>query len=159
MRHSRRKAPLGADLAPILARMKEMADASANALLLTDEPPCPDAPLLDICAGGLHAVKAAASARHTVQQYISGSQMLTVEERAAYDALSAECMSLDTAARTAMRRAGKINATTPAGIYAKALLVRASADGSPVLARSLADDFISCRMLRESLWPSGDVPA
>ena len=45
-----------------------------------------------------------------------------------------------------------------AGIYAKAMVVRASKTGAAGLAMSLAEDLISCEELRKSLWPA-EVPA
>jgi hypothetical protein len=50
--------------------------------------------------------------------------------------------------------AKKIKATTPAGIYAKALLVRSSRTGATELAMSLAEDMIECKALRDTLWPA-----
>jgi len=48
---------------------------------------------------------------------------------------------------------GKIPAQSPAGIYAKALLVQSSRTGAQCLARTLAEDLVACPSLRESLWP------
>lgn len=55
-------------------------------------------------------------------------------------------------ATNATKRAGKLAARTPAGIYAKALGVRFSSSGAVVLAMSLADDFYrQCRIARGAL--------
>jgi hypothetical protein len=43
---------------------------------------------------------------------------------------------------------------TKAGIYAKALVVKSSSTGAAKLAKTLAQDLIACRELRESLWPA-----
>ncbi len=48
---------------------------------------------------------------------------------------------------------------TPAGIYAKALLVRSSTTGATELAMSLAIDLLDCPGLRESLWPAASAVA
>jgi len=53
-----------------------------------------------------------------------------------------------------LRRAAKLHATTAAGIYAKALMVRASRTGAAVLAMSLAQDLIGNRTLRAAVWPA-----
>jgi hypothetical protein len=58
--------------------------------------------------------------------------------------------------RRALSKAKKLKATTAAGIYAKALIVRSSKSGARLLAMSLADDLIACPGLRESLWSAGE---
>ena len=52
-----------------------------------------------------------------------------------------------------LRRAKKIRASTAAGVYAKALIVRASTTGAAQLAMTLAE-IIACEGLRASLWPA-----
>jgi hypothetical protein len=49
----------------------------------------------------------------------------------------------------------KLRAITAAGIYAKALVVQASATGAAGLAKSMAEDFIANKELRASIWPAG----
>ena len=61
------------------------------------------------------------------------------------------------AMRRVLFKAKKIKATTAAGIYAKALIVRSSKSGAPLLAMSLADDLIECPGLRASLWPAREA--
>jgi hypothetical protein len=56
-------------------------------------------------------------------------------------------------------RAAELEATTHAGIYAKALIVRCSSTGASALAMSLATDLVECKGLRDVLWPAGEVPA
>jgi hypothetical protein len=57
------------------------------------------------------------------------------------------------------RRLRKIKAQKPAGIYAKALLVQ-SRPASAELALCLAEDLVTCKPLRASLWPATEtVPA
>lgn len=58
------------------------------------------------------------------------------------------------AERALMQRAKKLHATTPAGIYGKVLLVRASRTGAAAMAMTLAEDPIACHALRASLWPA-----
>lgn len=61
--------------------------------------------------------------------------------------------------RKPMLRAGKLRATTAAGIYAKAVAVRRSGDSAAVLGKSLAEDLLACPELRLVLWPSMAVAA
>jgi hypothetical protein len=68
--------------------------------------------------------------------------------------LCAEMHSLRKKAAQKMYWITKKPAQTPAGIYAKALVVKSSMTGAAKLARSLAADLIACRELRESLWPA-----
>jgi hypothetical protein len=58
------------------------------------------------------------------------------------------------AAKPKMARIRKIKATTAAGIYAKAAVVRTSKTGAADLAMSLAEDLLDCPGLRASLWPA-----
>jgi len=53
-----------------------------------------------------------------------------------------------------LRRIGKIPARTPAGLFAKAALVRASKSGAAVLASSMANDMIQTHALRSAIWPA-----
>jgi hypothetical protein len=62
--------------------------------------------------------------------------------------------SLNRQATPLLRAIAKIPALTPAGIYAKALIVKGSKGGAAGLAKTLAEDLIACRELRESLWPA-----
>jgi hypothetical protein len=55
-----------------------------------------------------------------------------------------------------MVRIRKMKATTAAGIYAKAAVVRASKTGAADLAMSLAEDLLACPGLRAALWPAGE---
>jgi len=50
--------------------------------------------------------------------------------------------------------AAKIKATTAAGIYAKAMAVRASKTGAANVAMSLAQDLLDAPGLRATLWPA-----
>jgi hypothetical protein len=53
-----------------------------------------------------------------------------------------------------LRQASKLKAQTPAGIMAKALLMRASTTGAAALARSLAIDLVESPALRAAVWPA-----
>ena len=68
--------------------------------------------------------------------------------------LSAEELILDERAKHLTRAAAKIEARTAAGIFAKAMVVRASRSGAAGLGVSLAEDLINCPGLRASLWPA-----
>jgi hypothetical protein len=64
--------------------------------------------------------------------------------------------AFDQAMRRVLFKAKKLKATTAAGIYGKALIVRSSRSGAMLLAMSLAEDMIAWPGLRESLWPAGE---
>jgi hypothetical protein len=153
---SARNVRLGDGLGPVIARIAAIATQSYNSLLLADGPPNPDYELLDLCSEAMHALKQAERAYDAWPGY---DRPRTDEDRARDHAFLAEARTQTTIAKRLMRRAGTMKATTAAGIYAKALLVRSSVSGAAVLAHSLADDFIACDGLRASLWPSMDVGA
>ena len=71
------------------------------------------------------------------------------------EALWAKAAAADKEAAPLLTQVGKMSAASPAGIYAKALLVRASKSGAASLAMSLAEDMIGCPALRATLWPVG----
>jgi hypothetical protein len=58
------------------------------------------------------------------------------------------------ALRKPLLRAGKLSATTAAGIYAKAVAVRCTGLTGVNLGKSLANDLLACTQLRSVLWPS-----
>jgi hypothetical protein len=57
-------------------------------------------------------------------------------------------------AQPRLRQIAKEKATTPAGIYAKALVVRASRTGAKHLAMTLAEDLVNYPALRAAIWPA-----
>jgi hypothetical protein len=61
---------------------------------------------------------------------------------------------MDRSARTPILRATKLHATTPAGIFAKAVAIRSCSDQATVLAKSLANDLLNSPELRKLLWPT-----
>jgi hypothetical protein len=56
-----------------------------------------------------------------------------------------------------MARVGKIAANTAAGVYVKAMVLRASYGTAPQLALSIARDLVNCPGLRSALWPAGEA--
>lgn len=117
-----------------------------------------DYKLLDLCATALHHLsyaQKAYDARDINAGYFGES---SEAQKSAVRAENARPYSEYCAGEqrgkpnlTAIR---KIKATTAAGIYAKAMVVRASKTGAKLLAMSLAEDLIACPGLRESLWPA-----
>jgi hypothetical protein len=138
--------------------MKAIAAESGDSLLLAAGPPHPDYQLLDVCGDALHFLK---QADHVLEEERSiPFASAHGHDWPAWSAMRAEADRLleigrkhEARAVQLMRRARKLRATTPAGILAKALLVRAARSGTQVLAMTLADDLIACKGLRDSLWP------
>jgi hypothetical protein len=142
------------DFPATIARLRSLA-AQAGDALLTEGPVTPDRVLLDTCADALHLFKHAQMLGEQRSGFFNRITRPTEAERATHDALFAQ-------EREATRRAGgmlvgikKIRAQTPAGIYAKAMVVRCSVSGAAHLAKSLAEDLLACEGLRATLWPSG----
>jgi hypothetical protein len=150
-----------APLAAVMVQLKNIANVSYESLLVANGPPQPDYVLLDLCADALNAAKYAALARAERDRLrsIVWAGSATGEVRTAADAACEERQRLDNIVTQACRRAAKLEATTPAGIYAKALIVRCSSTGASALAMSLATDLVECKGLRDVLWPAGEVPA
>jgi hypothetical protein len=155
-----RDAPIGPHLPSTIARLREIAELSGDHLV-TEGPVHPDHQLLDLCAAALDLVQQAEDASVQYRQqaprlFDAWTEADVAANRAARDRQKA----LNVAATQFIRRAHKLKATTPAGVYAKALLVRASITGARVLGRSLAEDLIACDGLRESLiWPEAQGEA
>lgn len=66
----------------------------------------------------------------------------------------AEHTRLDRSARKPILAATKLQATTPAGIFAKAVAIRSCSDQAAVLAKSMANDLLNSSALRKVLWPA-----
>jgi hypothetical protein len=147
------------DFTAAIARLKQIAATSADNAL-TEGPVNPDRHLLDLCTEALHALVHAERTYHS-RVWITGNR--TEAELQAWRAKDAELMGEYDAgiksAKPAMGRIRKMKATTAAGIYAKAAVVRASKTGAADLAMSLAQDLLDCPGLRASLWPAGEAPA
>jgi hypothetical protein len=161
----KREFPLaGVEMSSTIDRLKAMADESANALL-TEGPVHPDHQLLDLCAEALHHRRLHDEARavwtENDRQRFSDCETqrrphFTNAEAADSAAEFNQFRAFDDAMRRVLFKAQKLKATTAAGIYAKALIVRSSRSGAMLLAMSLAEDLIACPGLRESLWPAGE---
>lgn len=121
--------------------------------LENDGPVTPDADLLDLCGEALHLLSASEKAK-VASWALLNADHYDQETRAQRAALWADSEKLVVDAKHVMLRIKKTPAATPAGIYAKALVVRGSVTGAAALAKSLAEDLIACRELRESLWPA-----
>ncbi len=141
--------PLPADaLGATVARLRAMAAESGDRLYLSDGPVNPDWRLLDLCADAAHQRKIVAAA-------LEAYRFAPADSRAPANRAAREVMKdADAKLLQLLRAIGRMRATTPAGLYAKALAVQSSATGARILARSLAQDFLDCRELRSSLWPA-----
>ena len=146
-----RAPPLGDALTPTINRLREIATATYDTLLLAEGPPQPDYELLDLCSKTLRAIKIA-NAANQARLAMSFHNTAQADLNAAFR----RYQDLDREATRLLRRVGKTRATTAAGLYAKALVCRSTASGSAVLAHSLADDFLACEELRASLWPAAE---
>jgi hypothetical protein len=139
---------------PAINRLRAIA-ADAGDALLTEGPVQPDHKLLDLCAEALHVLVHAERAWVARPKWVGESDQ---KKRDAMLTLDKELMEAwetgNKAAKPKMVAIAKIKATTPAGIYAKAMVVRASKTGAAGLAMSLAEDLVACDALRASLWPA-----
>lgn len=82
----------------------------------------------------------------------------TDADRAYGDAAHDREQALKAAAVRLLKEARRHKAKTPAGVYAKALLVRGSITGAALLSQTLADDLIACDGLRRCLtWPEAQT--
>jgi|GEM_PF-4123968 len=139
-----------------IRRLREIAAEAADHVLLADGPVTPDAELLDLCAETLHLFSKARTLKAerdlVPAPWLTGR--LNRKAKAEHERLFAGEENLVGQATALMRRIAKMPAKTPAGIYAKALIVKGSKGGAAGLAKTLAEDLIACRELRESLWPA-----
>ncbi|HEY5301351.1 MAG TPA: hypothetical protein VIJ55_11810 [Acetobacteraceae bacterium] len=146
------------DFGPAMVRLRAIADASGDRLLLGDGPPHPDARLLDICSTALHHLKEAEKA-YAARHDFRGDGPYTDKIRAEDERLMTLYNDGVTRAKPPLVLIARIPAKTAAGIYAKALLVRLSKTGAAGLAMSLADDLVNNPGLREALWSADPVEA
>ena len=143
-----------ARLTVIAVRMKEIAATSADSLLLANGPPTLDWMLLDLCGDALHFAKAEQRGRAiALAMPRAGRSMTDAEHQVFRDRLKEAHLHGHKLVQL-LRRAKKMKATTPAGIYAKAQLVRSSKTGATALAMSLAADLVDCKALSDTLWPA-----
>jgi hypothetical protein len=138
----------------VVARLREIAALSGDTLLLANGPPHPDYVLLDVCGEALEHAAQECKVREQAHQVRSGRESMTDADREESARLHQVANHHQHEAVRLGRAAIKLRASTPAGIYAKALLVRASSTGAAVLARSLATELVECAALRASLWPA-----
>jgi hypothetical protein len=139
-----------------IAQLRQIAATSADNAL-TEGPVNADRLLLDLCAEALHSLV------HAERAYTSRDKEWVIAKtdaemhaaRAKDTGLMDEYYSGIESAKPAMGRIRKMKATTAAGIYAKAAVVRASKTGAADLAMSLAEDLLACPGLRATLWPAG----
>lgn len=148
----------GPDFSATMTRMRELAAQSGDALLLANGPVQPDAALLDLCAEALHLHRAAAAAETAFCEHRDSTfarcRQWTDAECAESDALAAEWSRAEKRMAPVLNRAKKIQATTPAGIYAKAQVVALSKTGALKLAMSLAADLLASPAIRAAIWPA-----
>lgn len=152
--------PLPADLGPAIDRLETIADQSTHALL-TEGPVHPDYELLGLCTEAIHHRRLYDEAHATwcknEDQRMADCKRkpggwLTDADNKASKAEYSHATGYESSMARALIKAKKLKATTAAGIFAKALIVRSSKTGATYLAMSLADDLINCPGLRESLW-------
>ena len=154
------KSRLPASIEPDTVRLREIVRVSDRALLgEEDGPHTPDAELLAICATALELLTRSEKIWKEASDRFWASSTITDADRARHTGAFKESSALKQRAKPLMRRVTKMRATTGAGIYAKALVVRSSRTGAEVLAKSLADDLIACTGLRATLWPAAPESA
>jgi hypothetical protein len=140
------------DFSPAMARLREIA-ATSTYNALTEGPVNADRQLLDLCADALHSLVHAERAHRASVEALHSARDGLRERREVWETLGAEADRGTKNAKPMMYRIRKLKATTAAGIYAKAAVVRASRTGAADLAMSLAQDLLDCPGLRASLWP------
>lgn len=141
--------PAPEDFSAIIGRFREIANAGADAML-TEGPVSPDRELLDTCAEALALFRAAADFYGQRPDGRAGP-LSEADRKRSYE-LYQQGREADRTASGKLRRIRGFRAETPAGIYAKALVVRQSKTGANDLARSLAEDLVSNTALRALLW-------
>jgi hypothetical protein len=133
-------------------RLKQIAAESGDRLYLSDGPVNPDYALLELCADALHWLKQEKAAQ-------TFREVTPWDKDGPWNRSLREEDSARKAAQSYLRKAAKIPAKTPAGIYAKAMVARCTRTGAAGLAMSLAEDFLNIPALRSSLWPNEEARA
>jgi hypothetical protein len=131
-------------LGSTIDRLRAIA-AEAGHAMLTDGPVHADHELLELCGDALHLIRKAR------RQYESREALRpplghnwAEADRQRHKELYDVAYATERRAVTLLRRAKKIRATSAAGVFAKALIVRASTTGAKELAMTLAEDLINC---------------
>ena len=141
------------DLTSTLAALREIADLSGDNMVMQG-PVHRDFRLIGLVAEVLCLARQYNASRDMRREGWISVAARSDDRRAAFDALGDSVVALHQRIVALTRAVGKIQATTAAGIYAKALLTTVSPSGV-VLSTSLATDLIACEGLRESLtWPA-----
>ncbi len=135
-----------------IARFREIVADTNDALLLAEGSAHPDAALLDLCAEALHLLSHAERAKAAGRAAFGSDEWRP--RRTEWEALFDDSNRGVTKAMPLLSRIRKLHASTGAGIYSKAMVVRASISGAPHLAVSLAEDLIACKELRATLFPA-----
>jgi hypothetical protein len=142
------------DFTAAIERLREIANQSHDNAL-TEGPVNADRLLLELCAEITHGLKLRNLAWDRRRALPAAAFMAkTRDEAIAVDEARRTSDRADKNYSAMLRAAAKIKATTAAGIYAKAMAVRASTTGAANLAMSLAEDLLDCPGLRASLWPA-----
>lgn len=150
------KKPEKPDLQPAIERLRELARSAARGDKVPEAAPHPDAELLELCALVLDLRAKAES--------IDREARRTMGPRASMDnpAFAAEMEKRHEAQnrlRSPMARVCKFSAKTAAGVYSKALVLRASYGQAPRLAVSLVEDLVGNPTLRTAIWPANTTDA
>ncbi len=142
-------------VSPTIVRLRRIAAAPGDHRLLDDDgPPHPDARLLDLCAEIAHQRKVTDAAWRRFAEGGRTPWCSGPRADALHDASAKEIQHLD----ALLRDAGKLRATTGAGIYAKAIAVAHAKSGALPLCKSLAEDLIANPALRATLWGAEPEP-
>jgi hypothetical protein len=137
-----------------LALFRRIADQSADSLLLADGPPHPDARLFDLAADVFEAKKKEVEASN----FANDTWKMEVGKigSAAHIHMKANMIVVKgyryRISRLA-KAAAKIEAKTPAGLYAKVQIVRQLVTPLGIV-KSLIDDILGNPDIRAALWPS-----
>lgn len=147
----------GPDLDATIGRLRAIV-AQAGDALVTEGPVHPDHQLLDLCATALHYLAPAQKSQDArdkkewMSQHGAAREAAYRADQRLYDAF----VEGERLGKPPLFKITRLKATTAAGVYAKALVVRSSRTGAAHLARSLATDLLACPGLRQSLWPAGE---
>ena len=144
---------LGFNATATIMRFRQIA-AEAGDALLTEGDVQPDHELLDMCADALHHLthaRRAMDARDFCNWPMRDKDPVGyAAARKTDEALMAEFCAGEKEGKNPLYWIAKKKAMTPAGIYAKATIVRASKTGAAGLAMSLAADLLDCKELRQT---------